>query len=271
VARSPNAQLAADQFHAIVATNGYGKADAWKGIARLLLTCDIWQSQGWTKLHDVVVYRESNDFKQGNAVVERAEKLTQYLASQLGVNRASLCSVVGRYWALTGILNSQPHNLVGHAFRSILVEALKLFGDPGISYEEEVDPYVEFPGHKFVTRSKNPKIDIVARRGKVTVALISARWRYRHDRVDLIDEALAYAGAAKRTNPHCNLYAWVGEFSPSRLQKVLEHCPPLNSSGALAATVHFNPKLLTDGLSENGRTVPLKSMDWLIGETFKWQ
>ena len=40
--------------------------------------------------------------------------------------------------------------------------------------------------------------------------------------------------------------------------------------GAILAVVHFNPNLIRVGLKENGRIVELKSLEWLIGETFKW-
>ena len=72
---------------------------------------------------------------------------------------------------------------------------LETFGDQDITYTEEVSPYEEFSDQQFSTRSPDPKIDIVARRGGLTVALVSSRWRYRHDRVNLVGEAMAYAHA----------------------------------------------------------------------------
>jgi len=37
-------------------------------------------------------------------------------------------------------------------------------------------------------------------------------------------------------------------------------------------TVHFKPDLITNpnAIGENGRTVALKPLEWLIGETNKW-
>lgn len=271
MARSPNAEIAAQQFLNLLQASGYAKGEAWKAIAQSLLSCKQWVG-GWQPFHDVILYREANDFKPGNAVMQRAENLTQYVAKEIGVSRADLCSSIGLYWQTPVISTKQPNNLVGHAFRSMLVEALKKFGDPGITYEEEVPPADEFPGHVFPTRSKNAKLDIVARRGKVTVALISSRWRFRHDRVDMIDEAMAYVTPARRANPNCQLYVWLGEFAPNRLHKVLQHCPP-SPNPVLSAAVHFQPKLVTDpaALGENGRTVELKSMDWIIDQSFKWK
>lgn len=276
MARSPNAQLAVDQFKILQQRHRWGKADAWQGIARLLLTCDRWvEGSGWQNFHGVVVYRETNDFKVGkkgpNKVLQRAESLSTYLATQLGVTRGNLCRSIAQYWQTPVIANLQPHNLVGHAFRSIAVTALEMFGDNGLSFEEEVDPTDEFPGFTFATRSKDARIDIVARRGSKTVALISSRWRYRHDRVDVVEEALSYVGAARRQNPSCSLYALVGEFAPNRLEKILSNCPPATRNAALSAAVHFAPNLITQGLNENGRLAHLKSLEWLIDESFKWR
>lgn len=272
--RSPNAQTAVALFKNLEQEHHWAAADAWKGIAIMLLSCEIW-ARGWQTFQDTVVYRESNDFKIGpkgpSAVVKRAEQLTTYLAAQLGVPRTEVCAYIGQYYKHAGISALQPHNLVGHAFRSIVVHILETLGDPGVTYAEEVSPNSEFPGHLFNTRSKDAKLDIVARRGQRTVALLSSRWRYRHDRVDMVDEAMAYAAAAQRQNPHCQLYGMVGEFSVPRLVKVLEHCPPLHPNGALSAIVHFNPDLLWKGLGENGKTQHLKSLEWLIKETFAWK
>ena len=271
--RSANAQLAVDTYEALRAQHGWTNPTAWQGIARLLLSCDIWR-HGWQQFHDVVVYREANDFKIGargpNIVMRRAAELAAFLANELGVPRSDLCHEIGTYWRHPGIANLQPHNVVGHAFRSLTVHILETFGDRRITYAEEVSPYDEFPGQNFATRSRDAKLDIVARRGNVTVALISSRWRYRHDRVDVVEEAMAYVPAARRHNPGCRLYASVGEFAPNRLEKVLDNCPPVQPRGALTAAVHFAPHLIADGLGENGRTAHLKSLDWLIGETFLW-
>ena len=167
---------------------------AWHGIARLLLSCDTWRN-GWQPFHDRVVYRESNEFRVGasgpNAVMRRAETLTGFLAEELGIPHADLCNEIAVYWRHRKIAGLQPHNLLGHAFRSLTVHILETFGDQDITYAEEVSPHDEFPGPQFTTRSRDPKIDIVARRGGVTVALISSRWRFRHDRVDVVEEALA--------------------------------------------------------------------------------
>lgn len=275
--RSLNAQVAVDLYNRLLRTHGWTAANAWHGIARVLLTANLWRpGLGWQRFHNVIVYRESNDFKLGaggapNIVLQRGEALTTYLAGQLGVPRAEIGDHIGLYWNQPHISKLQPHNLVGHAFRSLIVTILQTFGDPGIVYEEEVDPHAEFPGFNFATRSPDAKLDIVARRNGHPTALLSTRWRYRHDRVDLVDEALAYAPPARRQNPNCKLYAVVGEFAPNRLHKVLVNCPPAMVNAALSAAVHFAPELIWHGLQENGRTACLRNLEWLIQQTHEWK
>jgi hypothetical protein len=272
--RSANAQLAVDLYNQLQSRYQWTRETAWHGIAWLLLSCEAYGT-AWQERHGVVMYIDSNRFKMGKtgpqATLRRAEHLTAYLAIQLGVSQAELCRAIGIYWQQPKIRPLQPHNLVGHAFRSLITTALAKFGDPGIAYEEEVDPRSEFPGHPFTTRSENARIDIVARRESRTVALLSVRWRFRHDRVDVVDEAIAYTSALYRHNPNGKFYAVLGEFDGGRLRKVLANCPPILSHAAISAAVHFAPQLIQEGLQENGTLEYLRSLSWLIGETFQWK
>jgi hypothetical protein len=111
----------------------------------------------------------------------------------------------------------------------------------------------------------------MARRDLRTVAILTVRWRVRHDRLDVIDEAMAYAPAARRHNPNCKVYPVLGEFDGGRLRKVLANCPPVFPNAALDAAIHFEPRLITEGLQENGTLSHLRSLAWLIGETFHWR
>ncbi|HKV37326.1 MAG TPA: hypothetical protein VJP89_23485 [Pyrinomonadaceae bacterium] len=274
MSRSTNAQLAVDLYHQLNHHYNWTSKTAWEGIARLLLSCEIYKG-GWMPFHDVVAYVDSNRFTLGpsgpSATLRRAEDLSKYLAEQLGIDRSDLCGNIGLYWRQPTIRPLQPHNLVGHAFRSLVLTTLQLFGDPELSYEEEADPHHEFPGHVFTTRSKHPRIDIMVRRGKRTVAILTLRWRVRHDRLDVIDEAMAYAPAARRHNPNCKIYAVLGEFDGGRLRKVLANCPPIFPNAAIDAAVHFEPRLISKGLQENGTLEHLRSLAWLIGQTFEWR
>ena len=281
--RSQNAELAVEAYKAIHKKHKLKPKTAWQGIARLLLTCEISQGNTWqTHEEKVVVFRESNYFRQPDTpVIRRSKDLTDYLANELGIKRHKLCEKIGAYWRNPRIEGLQRNNLLGNAFRSLTVHILKTFGNDKIEYTEEVSPYEAFnlpPNHKFPTRSDNPKIDIVARKNGSTVALISARWRYRHDRVDIVEEVKAYTLAAQEHNEKCRFYAFVGEFVPARLKKILNNCSPAVSEPVLDAAVHFEPKLVTHGLYRNDTKKQeiqdnlndLKSLKWLIKQTESW-
>jgi len=277
VTRGANASLAVSKYNELHALHRWTPETAWKGIAILLLTCKTWQSNRWKAFHNVIVYREANDFKilpsGPNSTIVKGQKLTSFLESELALSPGSGCDSIGQYWRLSQVKRLQPNNLVGHAFRSIIARILELHGDSSVSFEEEVDPNLLFPGQQFQTRSKDPRIDIVAYKDGNPVALISVRWRFRHDRVDVIDEALAYKAAARRNNPNCRFYAVLGEFSGARLDKVLQHCAPTHANPSIDGAVHFNPEAVTNpnSLHENGRTQFLKSLEWLIRETACWK
>jgi len=277
--RGSNAQLAVNLYHQLHATHGWSPQDAWKGIALLLLTCGVYTGKhmGWQPFHGAIVYRESNDFfikngKQSGAL-RKAIRLTSYLESLLGLSAGTCCQSVGQYWRQPGVSALQPHNLFGHAFRSIVLEILQLHGSKAVTYKEEVSPKQLFAGAPLHLRSKNPAIDIVAFKGNLPVAMISSRWRYRHDRVDVDAESVAYKSAAMSVGlGACKFYAMLGEFSPARLEKVLKNTIGVSSNPSIDGAVHFKPELITNpnSIGENGRTAVLKPLDWLIGETYKW-
>ena len=169
-----------------------------------------------------------------------------------------------------GCLESRVHNLYNLPGRND-ASGLKRVR---LAIEEEVDAGALFPGAVLHTRSKRPKIDIVAKRAGIIVALLSVRWRLRHDRVDVVDEAQSYVPPARRQNPDCKFYAVLGEFAPSRLEKVLSNSfSSTFPNAAISATVHFLPDLITNpgSLAENGRLTNLRSLAWLIAETNNWK
>jgi hypothetical protein len=271
--RSLNAQLAVDLYNELQDRYSWNSESAWQGIARLLLSCEVYRTR-WEPFHNVVTYVDSNRFTYGyhrpHATLRRAEQLSFYLASQLSVDRYELCENIGLYWRHPKIRPIQPQNLVGHAFRSLTTTVLSLFGDAGITYEEAVDSHAEFPEDSFKTQGKNLKIDVIARRGKRIVATLAVSWRVRHNRLGVLRDTLEYAPAVHRRNPNSKIYIILGEFDGGRLRKVLANCAPILPRAAISAAVHFAPQLIREGLRENGTLEFLRSLAWLVGETFRW-
>jgi hypothetical protein len=81
---------------------------------------------------------------------------------------------------------------------------------------------------------------------------------------------MQYVPAARRVYPYCRFYAVLGEFAPSRLKKILNHTAEYHPNPIIDAAVHFQPKLITSALKENGAMENLGSIAWLIEQTREW-
>lgn len=271
-----NANLAVQLFRDIMTATGWGRDRAWLAIAKLLMTCDVWGNGAWRSFHDFPVLVESNKYKfiktgAPNARMADANRVGDYLASELGISRALLCSEIAIYFKSPQVLNLQPNNIKGHGFRSLVAETLAMFGDPTLAISEEEFPHRMFPGYPFPNRSPKARIDIVARRGTMPVALLSTRWTYRHDRADMIDEAAAYIPAARGINPNCLYYGVTAEFDVARLKKVIHVTAPVLQTAALRRLVHINPVLVTTVTGKNGELANLMSLEELCQESFSWR
>jgi hypothetical protein len=233
-----HANLAVDLYRGLLDSNEWGLGESWLAIAQLLMTCRVWESGTWRGFHGLPVLMERNNYKvttagKPNRYLMDAGRVADFLASQLQISPAQLCSNLGLFFDHPDIRGLQPNNPRGHAFRSIVAETISRFGDPALTITEEQSPHALFPGFPMANRSVGAKIDIVVNRGPLVVALVSTRWTYRHDRVDLIDEARAYIPAARNLNPACVYYGVVAEFGKERLKKSLirrrPSCRPLLS------------------------------------------
>lgn len=266
-----NAEKAVQVFAARTAETSRDLSRAWLTIAELLMTCEVWSSGEWKRFREQLVLRESNDYrinKDGpSQALKEAVLMGDYLASKLGVDRNSLCSHIGGF--LKG-LNIQPNNPRGHAFRSLIANVLAVYGDPALTVEEEVNPYPLFPGFTFNLRSANPRIDIVVSRNNQIVALCSTRWSYRHDRVDILEEAHAYMAAARRVNPNCKFFGITAEVNPARLKKVVKASAPCQRNAAVERLVHLHCPLVTTVIGHNGELQHLMDLTAWVEDSKNW-
>jgi hypothetical protein len=223
-------------------------------------------------LHGQPVIRESNDYKLDlkglpNTALREAQLIGDYIATQMAIPRADLDTTIGSFIMGLGV---QPNNPRGHAFRSIVAELLSRYGDQQLLIEEEVDPHPLFPGFVFGLRSKKPRIDIVVYRARKIVALCSARWTYRHDRVDMLEEAVNYMAAARRVNQNCKFFGITAEVNPARLRKVLSQTAPVNPNPAMDRLVHLHVPLATTVIGHNGTLAELWDLvDW-VKDSANW-
>jgi hypothetical protein len=268
-----NAETAVTQFRLRTGSEQRELDQVWLTISELLMTCEIWAAGRWLPFRDQPVLRESNDYKENknggpNKALKEATLIGDYIAEKLGIPRAGLCAHLGGFLKGLGI---QPNNPRGHAFRSLAAEALSTYGDPGLTVREELDPHSLYPGFTFALRSANPRIDIVVLRAKRIVALCSTRWTYRHDRVDMLEEATAYMAAARRENPDCRFFGITAELNPARLKKVVKQTSCLQRNAAMERLVHLHKPLATTVIGHNSVLEHLMDFAEWVRDSVNWK
>jgi len=195
---------------------------------------------------------------------ERATKVNMFLATQFSCKPEEVEPRVDKLMKTPAYCGIQRQNPLGIAFAELVRHLLARFGSQRIEYRAEVRAEDLFPGVKLQSRSKNPRIDVVAFKSNVPVALISTKWSFRHDRLtDVIDESLSYRAAARRIGLKIPCVFVTNEFDPARLDKVL-------TCDVLAFVAHVCPKLVTDICGLNGRLAELKDLPYLVKQTHSW-
>ncbi len=280
-----HAELAVDLYNELLTQHGWDLEQSWLAIAMLLMTCEVWNplrcprcgwGPGWTELYDAPVLREQNDYghtRRGdpNRALADAFLVKEWIAAEIDADPDGLCAELGQFFRHPEIVELQPQNPRGHAFRSIVAETLAMFGDPDLDVREEVSPHDLFPGLDFGNRSQAARIDIVAQRGPRIVALITTRWTYRHDRVDIIDEARAYMPAARAQNNDCRFFGVTAEFGTARLRKVIAETAPAMRNAAIDRLVHLNPDLPGELIGRNGDLGHMWSLEQMVRDSYNWR
>ena len=271
-----HAELAVTLYHRLLAERAWQLDRSWLAIALLLMTCEIWRDGEWRAFHGAPVLRESNDYRltkggTPNKTLSEALQVKNRIAAELAIDPDRLCPEMGQFFRHQDIDGLQPNNPRGHAFRSLVAETLARFGDPALEAGEEVSPHDLFPGYDFGNRSQDARIDIVVKRGPRPVALITTRWTYRHDRVDIIDEARAYMPAARNLNRNCRFFAVTAEFGAARLKKVIGQTSPAIRNSAIDRLVHLNPELPGELIGKNGDLGKMWSLEQMVQDSHSWR
>ena len=270
-----HAEHAVAMYKQLLANRNLDVDRAWEAIAQLLMTTEVWDRGEWHPFHNELVLMERNNYKLTkagipNQALKDATMVGDHLAQALGIERATLGDHVGLFFREPDISPLQPNNLKGHAFRSVVCATLERFGDPDLLLTEEDRIRDLFPGWDFGNRSDDARVDITARRGGRVVALVSARWTYRHDRVDMIDEARAYLPAARNANRNAVFYGVTAEIGTARLHKVINETAPVHPNAAIDHLVHLNPLLPGKLIGNNGPLGHLMSLADFVRASFNW-
>jgi hypothetical protein len=122
----------------------------------------------------------------------------------------------------------QRQNVLGTAFVGLINHVLEKFGSSKFTYSVEVEAKSVFPGISFPGRSITPRMDILINSTERPLAIISAKWSLRHDRLsDITNECPIYKAAFERVYRSARrdslmYYVITNEFDPARLSKVLD-------------------------------------------------
>ena len=269
-----NAELAVRLYRELLEERGWGLDRAWLAVATLLMTCDLWHGE-WHAFHDAPVLRESSDYRftlkgEPNTALFEALCVKRRLAAELAVAERDLCSAIGRFLRHPGIAELQPNNPRGHAFRSLVAEAIARFGDPSLDVREEVSPHDLFPGFDSRRHGRDSRIDIVVMRDARPVALITMQWTYRHRPIGMLRDAEAYMPLARRENQDCRFFGVTAEFAPARLKRVIGETSPAAPSAMIDRLVHLNPELPGELIGKNGTLQMMWSLEQMVRDSYNW-
>lgn len=146
----------------------------------------------------------------------------------------------------------QRQNPLGIGFVTSLLLLLEHFSSRDYAFlTEKAIGEVVFKGIREAPRSKP---DIVVVRNDSEVALISAKWSLRHDRLKDLKDECAYF---KTLAPRLKFYAVTNEYSPSRLDKVI-------GDYRIDNVFHVCRKLVVDAAGVDGRTARLLDLSDLL-------
>lgn len=188
---------------------------AWLGIYQTL----------WWFEHGVLHIREANDLRK-LIWRERAAMIESYIADELDIPVERLSRHFDRMMRLPRWRGMQRNNPLGNGLRILVKELLTRHGSESLTYSEEVQASLWFPGIELPGRSRDPKMDVGAISGasRQPVAVISCKWSFRHDRVsDPTNEAVQYKVASlQQQRMHLRYFVVTNELNTQRLDKILD-------------------------------------------------
>lgn len=219
-------------------------ATAWKGVYRLLL----WFTHGLPHIID------ANELLKAKWA-SRALAVNNALANEFDCRPDEVASEVDL------LLKSdlfpqvpQRQNPLGIGFVEALLLLLQRYSSEKYSFlPEGAIGEAVFPEIRS-TEAPRSCPDIVAVAGKNEVAVVSAKWSLRHDRLrDLKDEC----GYFKTIRPRLKFYVVTNEYNPARLDKVV-------SDYRIDAVFHVCRRLVVDVAQVNRRTGELRDLSELL-------
>jgi hypothetical protein len=199
---------------------------------------------------------------------QRAQAINTYLAQHLGCPVAEMPSKTDLLMKSPDYAGMQRQNTLGIAFAGLIKYIMEKFGAQQSVYRSEVKASTIFAGVTVPGRSSTPRIDLLATRGDVPRAIISAKWSVRHDRLnDITNECPIYKAAYQRiyrqSRRELLYYVVTNEYDPSRLTKMLD-------DSCVDGIVHVHKAAVADVCGLNGRLTRLIDLVDFVQSADNW-
>ena len=238
----PSREEYAQVARQVLAPHLQDSSTVWRGLYQLLMWFEI----------DVPHVIDGDKLARG-VWRTRAEAVASALAQEFNCALSELPDKVDMLLA-NPMFKKRPQrqNPLGIGFVSSLFILLEHFSSTDYQFmpEESIGKTV-FRGIREAPRSAP---DIVAVKGDMEVAVISAKWSLRHDRLkDLKDECNYF----KTLMGSLKFYAVTNEYDPARLSKVLEDY-------RIDGLFHVNRKLVVEVAQVDGRLGRLSDLSELL-------
>ena len=264
--KSETMSIALDILESSLSEYGYSLDRAWLSVYETLLWyIPVNSGKSLPHIIDANNLRPSGRGKGSKKWIQRADKFSDYLAKEMGISPDKVPERVDKLMSHEKLMGMQRQNPLGKAFIGIISHLIERFGDHSLHSEIEADATSLFPKQPLYGRSSNPRIDLIFKREKKIVSICSLKWSIRHDRLnDVTGECETYKKACSQLyayTPH--FYSITNEFSPSRLQKLIEH-------PCIDGVVHIHKKAVADVCGLNGRLTELVDLVDFVTSSFEW-
>lgn len=265
-------------FEKAIYPSGLSLKTAWLGIYQTLLWYEPVNWAGYTDLPHIIdadklrpaSLAKKRKWTKPNAWQRRAQLVSEYLSQQLEYPVHELPSKMDLLMKQPDYTGMQRQNSLGTAFIGLGKHVLEKFGSGTVSYATEVEAVAVFPGITFPGRSGTPRIDLLVRHSNIPVAIISAKWSVRHDRLsDITNECPVYKAAyariyrQERHAPPLLYYVLTNEYDPARLNKILD-------DSCVDGVVHVHKTAVVDVCRLDSRLMRLMDLVDLVNATFTW-
>ena len=244
---------------------GGGPQNLWKAVYCTLMWYEtIDADTGYPHIIDADKLHRPKDRAMPTPWQKRARMFEGAVAAEFGCDTQQLRTKLDRLMRHPKYAGKQRQNPLGSGFVTAIKYGLNSFGSHSLTYESECRANEVFPGIRLPGRSSNPRIDLVAWKRGDPVAIISAKWSLRHDRIgDVVSECPIYKAASRRYRQKLLYYVATNEFDGGRLSKVL-------SDDCVDGVVHVRRDLVMEMWKGQDRLAPLQDLVDLLHSTRNW-